>query len=327
MPELYTNQFLRDLTANYTAGSGTLSVSAAAPTAIQAGTFRVRLANTQNTLLIVTAGAATTTWTVTAEANDANCSAGPNAVLGCEVTAGMLDQIRSDEAGSGTFASRPAAYKAGTLYFPTDGPSLSRDTGSAFNNWGPLFPITAPPALANWTWVNQGTATAADAGGAVSMYVPTVGGTNWRMLVRPAPGSTPWTVVMGFASINHSSGNTRSGMVLYNNSSTKLIDWSQSNDSSRSISEWNSPTSWSGGGSPFTPAPETRWPVNFYRVNNDGTNLNFSIGPTPVGPHWIPIASQTLASWISSVTHIGFGIDGEGNSYDMIILLFHSSGF
>jgi hypothetical protein len=96
--EVYTNRFLRDLTANYTAGDTSLHVSAAAPAAVQGGTFRVRLANVQNTLLKVTGGANTTTWTVVAEANDANCAAGSNVVLGPEVTAGMLDAIRNDDA-------------------------------------------------------------------------------------------------------------------------------------------------------------------------------------------------------------------------------------
>src|SRR5579884_2746896 len=96
--EVYTNRFLRDLTSNYTAGDTALHVSAAAPAPLQNGTFRVRLANAANTLLKVTGGAATTTWTVTAEANDAACTAGSNAVLGPEVTAGMLDQIRRDDA-------------------------------------------------------------------------------------------------------------------------------------------------------------------------------------------------------------------------------------
>jgi hypothetical protein len=57
---------------------------------VQTGTFRVRLANTQNTLLAVTGGASTTTWTVVAEANDANCPLGPNAVFGGEITAGGM---------------------------------------------------------------------------------------------------------------------------------------------------------------------------------------------------------------------------------------------
>jgi hypothetical protein len=95
MSEVYCNQFILDLASNYTAGSGTLVVSAAAPAAIQTGTFRVRLGNTQNTILSTTNVGTTTTWTVTAESNDANCTSGAGKVMGPEVSAGMLDAIRT----------------------------------------------------------------------------------------------------------------------------------------------------------------------------------------------------------------------------------------
>ena len=324
MPELYDNQFLRDLSSNYTAGSGTLSVSAAAPASVQSGTFRVRLANTQNTLLKVTAGSSTTTWTVVAEANDANCMAAPNAVLGGEITAGMLNQLRSDQAATGAYASR-SAYKAGTLYLADDGYSLGRDTGAAFADWGPLFPITLPPAYSSWTWVNQGTATGGNAGGSVYVNAPAVGGTNWRVLIRAAPGSTPWTAVLAFSALFHQAGNTRSGLVVYNNSSTKMVTFGPSCDGARSVDQWSSPTAFAGGGSAFTPCYEMRCPLIFYQVVNDGTNLTFSLSPD--NANWIQINQQTLASFIGSVTHIGFGMDSEGNSYNGIVSLFHCSGF
>jgi hypothetical protein len=99
MAEVYDNQFTVTLSSGYTAGSGTLSVSAAAPVSVQTGTFRVRLGNTQGTLLKVTAGAATTTWTVTVEANDANASSGAT-VYGCEFTAGGFSQVLTDRVSS-----------------------------------------------------------------------------------------------------------------------------------------------------------------------------------------------------------------------------------
>lgn len=93
MAEVYCNAFLRDLTDPYVAGSGQLKVNSPAPAAVQVGTFRVRLGNSANTILIVSAGASTSTWTVTAEANDDNCPAGSNMVLGPEVSAGFIDAI------------------------------------------------------------------------------------------------------------------------------------------------------------------------------------------------------------------------------------------
>ena len=90
MAEVYCNQFVRNLVANYTAGSGILQVNSAAPVAVQTGTFRVRLGNAANTILIVTNAGTGTTWNVTAEANDSFCASGLSSVYGPEITAGMF---------------------------------------------------------------------------------------------------------------------------------------------------------------------------------------------------------------------------------------------
>jgi hypothetical protein len=159
MAEVYTNQFFRNLTSNYTAGSGSISVNSAAPVAVQSGTFRVRLANTQNTLLKVTGGANTTTWSVVVEANDANCAAGSNAVMGCEITAGMLDQLFID--------------RGGNYYSATD------------------------PTLTTFSWRNQGTATVTPRNRSIYLFAPAISGDQIRgqEVAAPAP---PVSFTVGF---------------------------------------------------------------------------------------------------------------------------------
>ena len=93
-----------------------------------------------------------------------------------------------------TQASRQAAAKAGRLFLPSNGYYIERDTGAAWAHWGPLFPMT-PPVLANFTWVNQGGATAVDTNGGLRMTAPAVSGSNIRILKKSAP-ATPYTVTV-----------------------------------------------------------------------------------------------------------------------------------
>jgi hypothetical protein len=89
--ETYVNLAETTLASGYTAGSGTLSVTSAADFPAT-GNFRIRLGNGSRTLLQVT-GVAGTTFTVTAEADDANGAGGDTVTA--VLTAGGLDAILS----------------------------------------------------------------------------------------------------------------------------------------------------------------------------------------------------------------------------------------
>lgn len=89
------------------------------------------------------------------------------------------------------YASRPAAGTAGNLFLPSDGYTVQRDTGAAWVPWGPVLPLTQPPAVASWTWRNQGSATATDDAGAVVLKTITAG-INLRILELSAP-TPPYT--------------------------------------------------------------------------------------------------------------------------------------
>jgi len=70
-----------------------------------------------------------------------------------------------------TEAARQAAAKGGRLFLPSDGYYLARDTGAAWADWGPLFPMTRPVSGA-FAWVNQGTATIDASRGGVHLSAP-----------------------------------------------------------------------------------------------------------------------------------------------------------
>lgn len=91
------------------------------------------------------------------------------------------------------YASPPGSPASGDMWYPTDSPSLYagfRYSGSA---WVPNNGMTLPGVCADFTWVNQGTATCTDAGGAIVLTGPVGAGDNHRMLVKTAP-ATPYTI-------------------------------------------------------------------------------------------------------------------------------------
>ncbi len=181
--------------------------------------YRIRI---DDEIMLVTAGAGTTTWTVTRGAEGTMADSHLNAASVTHVlTAGAIDQMRIDNCGAGSIASRPAAAKEGRLYLPTDGCSIQRDTGSLWTPYGPIAELVQTKVASDFTWVNQGGATFTDKGGDIAFYCPTDNDASgeWRILTRPAP-STPYTVTALFTSLGP------------NNSAvdTVGIGWRQSSD-------------------------------------------------------------------------------------------------
>lgn len=111
MTEQFANKISTTLAADYTAGSGTLTVASA--TGMPAtGTFRLRLGNSAGSILICTARAGAV-CTVSVEQNDGNAAAGDSVKL--VNTAGAMSQLKADAiAGAGTtFGGDPTIYTWG----------------------------------------------------------------------------------------------------------------------------------------------------------------------------------------------------------------------
>jgi hypothetical protein len=93
----------------------------------------------------------------------------------------------------GVVGSRPAAGTAGTLYLPTDAPLAFEDNGSSWQSFGPLLPLTAPPAMSGWTWANQGSSTLTEENGSNRLgWAPSASGFLLRSLTHAVP-SAPYT--------------------------------------------------------------------------------------------------------------------------------------
>lgn len=96
-----------------------------------------------------------------------------------------------------TLANRPAAGIVGRLYYATDEAILYRDSGLAWESVEGAGTSYTTPLLADYTWVNQETATASESGGGIHLLAPAQAGDDLRVLVKAAP-VTPYTITTWF---------------------------------------------------------------------------------------------------------------------------------
>ena len=121
---------------------------------------------------------------------------------GTWATATSSGSAPGDIVKTGTYASRPAAATAGVLYLPSDSYYAFRDTGSAWAAWGPLSKLTPPPALSNWTVLNQSSSTIEDYRGGIRIVLPASLAGGIRGFYKSAP-STPYTATFGFIGVHN----------------------------------------------------------------------------------------------------------------------------
>lgn len=197
---------------------------------------------------------------------------------------GELVQTRGTSTGAGgggdstttaAYASRPAAGNAGDLFLPSDGFYLERDTGSAWEPWGPIFPFTAP-ANGDFSWVNQGSATVTTTNGGIHIASPSNGSAqNLRLRVKTLP-SAPYTITVGFIPLLHYADFSQIVVGLRNstNDDAVLVKFANNGQALQfSWEQWNSNSS--GGVGSYIGAQGSqmlRGPIVWLRFRDDNTN-------------------------------------------------------
>lgn len=98
---------------------------------------------------------------------------------------------------AGAIASKPSNSKDGVLYLSNDSFYELRDTGTNWEYWGPVFKMTPPPALSNWSLLNQGAATIEDFRGGVRINIPASTAAGIRGFYKAAP-ARPYKITVAF---------------------------------------------------------------------------------------------------------------------------------
>lgn len=194
--EKFANLAETTLSAGYTAGAGSISVTSAAgfPTA---GVFRVRLGNAGLTIFRVDSVSGTT-FTGAAEANDANANNG--------------DAVK-------IVASRAVAER---MIQSPDAGSIHAPSGvSAADSYGPIYK-TVPFVDSGYSWINQGTATIAVNGGVGFLTLPQTTGQTIRGRAKSL-GGVPYTCVVQLDTIMENSASQAAMFGFRESGSAKFV--------------------------------------------------------------------------------------------------------
>jgi hypothetical protein len=224
---------------------------------------------------------------------------------------------------SGTHAARPTAATAGRVYLPTDGMSLQRDSGTSWVSWGTVLPIIAPPAVAGFTWVNQGGASATDANGSIILRAPTSAGSNARCLVTAAP-TPPYTVTVALLPGLIGTNATSTGLIFRESSSGKLSACSFGFDLGRPeycTDKWTNPSTYVGHYA-TVPSGTVRGPLIWLRIQDDGTQRNCFVGAD--GRNWILLHAVARTDFLTA-DMVGIYVDANtgANGYQAAAAFVH----
>lgn len=242
-----------------------------------------------------------------------------------------------DSTTTNALGSRPAAGNDGNLFLPTLAPYVQRDNGSIWESWGPLFkfPTIVPPAaVASWTWVNQGPATAVDTAYGILMADVNLASENrWRFLKKAAP-ATPYTIVMGYLNlmpIEQGGGFSNHGFIWRASGSENMIsvgyginttprfrsyDWTLTGGATGSgTGNWGTATA---NDEIYSFVPQ----VVFIKITDDGTNRIYYYS-LDYGATFTQVRSEARTTHITA-NEVGWGFYCRGSSSAIAqMALFH----
>lgn len=289
--EKFANLAETTLSAGYTAGSGSISVTSAAafPTT---GVFRVRLAG--GTMIFRVDSVAGTTFTGAAEANDANQAGGASVILVATKAVGER------------FVQSPEANEMNLL-----------SGAAAVDEYSHLLKVKRLDQSA-WTWLAQGSAAFVQANGLVQVTGHHAAGTTQirgRYFAYPA---TPFTIIAGFKPFFPASTNLNNlaawGIGGYESATTKMVllnganfDYANGNalQGNFSVQGMTNPTTTATNyGQSKAGTAFNNWGINnlvppflgiyWLKYFDNGTNITFSWSWDKVT--WVDIVTQARAT-------------------------------
>lgn len=180
----------------------------------------------------------------------------------------------------GAAGSEPVA-RPGDLYFENNGMMIGRYASSAWARIGPVWPITKP-VLGDFSWINQGGATAVQTNGGIYQSAPANAGVNIRLLKKSATSPYTVTAMIRFNWLLHSSNTQLAGLAYRQSSDGKLIAHGIGRTAAGigiKVSKYTSPTVFSAHYSDGTQLPNLPQfpPALWMRIKDDGANRISSV--------------------------------------------------
>lgn len=179
------------------------------------------------------------------------------------------------------------------------------------------------PKVAQFTWNNQGAATATD-GKASLIFDPVNATSNVESLEQSAPAA-PWDVYMRIEVPVFQAANNQAGFWLRNSSNGRMLFFGYYNPGTSSppqllVQRWTNNTTFYQTLTGF-PAPAAVW-TPWLRVSNNGTTLTLYVSSD--GYDWIPVpgGSEPLSTFLTALggvlDKVGIGVFAQGHSIMLI---------
>lgn len=184
------------------------------------------------------------------------------------------------------------------------------------------YPIVKP-VLADYTWVNQGPATAVEINNGIAFSAPGVGGENIRLLTRAAPAA-PYKFRVGilptYLSVIFSY--TQYGIGFRDSVSGKILAFCMSDALSPSIcvTKFSSPTASVGtyilftGTDYYSGSLMSQYPT-WLQIEDDGTNHIYSVSGD--GENWLEVVTVANTDFLAA-DEICFIADGNNAGKQII---------
>jgi hypothetical protein len=251
---------------------------------------------------------------------DANLTTGTR--LMWSLTAEALTQLKTDVIGMfGTFANLPSATIGVVRYDFTN--SYYSHAVSDGTDWHYFFPglgEASRPKLADFTWINQGAATADDTYGYITIEAPANSADSMRMLVRSVP-ATPWTLTMGFTSLAVGVDAPKLGACYRESATQKVVTVACRVAQQIGMARYTNATTYAGSNEvDFYIIYAAQNAPLFLRLSDNGTNRVTSRSTD--GRHWTVIGTISRTDFLTA-DQVGVFVNPASATYPAKIHLFH----
>lgn len=191
--------------------------------------------------------------------------------------------------------------------------------------------IPQPPALAGFTWVNQGSSTATQNGGAgtpILVAIPRTAALNWRLLTMAQP-STPYHLSVVYKAGQNNANSSTSGIYFRDSVGGKMLGLellTQAGVATIRVQRITNTTT--DGSTVFTnaiynaPASFNFSPINtaIWRIRNDGSKLYFDWSFD--GYNWSNWYNENVGTWLTPDSVGIGGVAATGGTTDFTIISF-----
>jgi hypothetical protein len=149
--------------------------------------------------------------------------------------------------------------------------------------------------VADFTWLNQGGATAADSDGRIVLTAPADVATNIRGLYQSAP-TAPYEIVMAFNMTGQREVAWQHGLFFRENSSGEIMAITRHHDDTLEVLKHNSATALNSSVS--SDAWQFGSGVTWLKIEDDNTDLKFYTSPN--GQDWYLYASEGRTAFMAA---------------------------